>query len=228
MLILNEVEIRVLGVLLEKELATPEYYPMTLNALMTGCNQLTGRHPVTSYDDKTIARALESLRAKKLVHEVHASNSRVPKYKHVLLGTFGMNVEELAILCALLLRGPQTTGELRSHTTRTWNFKDLSEVETSLEKLARQKPDALAVQLPRRPGHKEARYMHLLAGAINLEELAAESAAFTAPAPRPDAAMQSVRAENERFTALENQVAALRQELDELRGQFAAFRQQFE
>ncbi len=227
MLVLTEVEIRVLGVLIEKELATPDYYPMTLNALVSACNQLTGRYPVMNIDDKTIARTLESLRAKKLVHEVHASNSRVLKYKHVLLGVFGMNVEELSVLCALLLRGPQTVGELRSHTTRLWNFGELSEVEASLEKLARQKPDPLVVQLPRQPGRKEARYAHLLGGEINVAELEAQAAAFTTHA-RPDAAMHSVRAENERLNSLTAEVAALRQEVAELRQQFAVFKQQFE
>jgi uncharacterized protein len=227
MLILNESEIRVLGALIEKELATPDYYPMTLNSLLAACNQLTGRHPVVAYDDKTVARALDTLRQKRLIHEVHQSGSRVPKYKHVILGTFGMNVEELAVLCALLLRGPQTVGELRSHTARMWNFGDLAEVEASLEKLARQKPDALVVQLPRLPGRKEARYMHLLAGEINLEELEAQAAATTTPL-RAEAAMQAVRAENERLHMLEREVAALRQEVADLRAEFAAFRQQFE
>jgi hypothetical protein len=218
MQVLNEVEIRILGVLIEKELATPDYYPMTLNALVTGCNQLTGRHPVTNYDDKTVARGLDTLRQKRLIHEVHQSGSRVAKYKHVVLGTYGMNVEELSVLCALLLRGPQTVGELRSHTARMWNFRDLAAVEASLEKLARQKPDALAVPLPRLPGRKEARYMHLLAGEINLEELEAQ-ASVAAPA-RADAAMQAVRAENERIARLEAEVAALRAEFEEFKKQF--------
>ena len=226
MQVLNEAEIRVLGALIEKELATPDYYPMTLNSLMAACNQLTGRHPVVAYDDKMVARALETLRAKRLVHEVHSSGSRVPKYKHVVLGVFGMNVEELAVLCALLLRGPQTVGELRSHTARMWNFGELSEVEASLEKLGRHKPDALAVQLPRMPGRKEARFMHLLAGDNNLEELEAQ-AASAAPLRAADA-MQAVRAENERLARLESDVAALRQELADVRAEFAEFRRQFE
>ncbi len=223
---LNEIEIRVLGVLIEKELATPDYYPLTLNALMMGCNQLTGRHPVMNLDDKTVARALDTLRQKRLIHEVHQSGSRVAKYKHVILGAYGMNVEELAVLCALLLRGPQTVGELRSHTTRLWNFGELSEVEASLEKLGRQKPDALAVQLPRMPGQKEARFMHLMAGEINLEELEAQAAQVVPM--RHDAAMMAVRAENERFNALETEVVALRGELAELQRQFDEFRKQFE
>lgn len=223
---LNEIEIRILGVLIEKELATPDYYPLTLNALMMGCNQLTGRYPVLNLDDRAVARGLDTLRQKRLIHEVHQSNSRVAKYKHVILGAYGMNVEELSVLCALLLRGPQTVGELRSHTSRLWNFGELSEVEASLEKLARQRPDALAVQLPRMPGRKEARYMHLLAGEINLEELEAQ-AAQAAPV-RHDAAMVAVRAENERLVALETEVAALRRELAELQGQFNEFRKQFE
>jgi uncharacterized protein YceH (UPF0502 family) len=223
---LNDIEIRILGVLIEKELATPDYYPLTLNALVTGCNQLTGRHPVMNLDDKTVARGLDTLRQKRLIHEVHQSGSRVAKYKHVVLGVYGMNVEELSLLCALLLRGPQTVGELRSHTSRMWNFGELSEVEASLEKLARQKPDALAVQLPRLPGRKEARFMHLLAGEINLEELEAQ-AAHAAPA-RVDAAMRVVHAENERIAKLEEEVAALRGQLSELQSQFDEFRRQFE
>ena len=226
MITLTAPQLRVLGTLLEKEMATPDYYPMTLNSLMAACNQLTGRHPVVAYDDKTVARALDTLRQKRLIHEVHTSGSRVPKYKHVVLGVFGMNVEELSVLCALLLRGPQTVGELRSHTARMWNFGELSEVEASLEKLGRHKPDALAVQLPRMPGRKEARFMHLLAGDINLDELEAQ-AASAAPL-RAEAAMQAVRAENERLARLESEVAALRQEVNDIRAEFAEFRRQFE
>jgi hypothetical protein len=207
---LNEVETRIIGVLIEKELATPDYYPMTLNALVAACNQLTGRNPVTSYDDAAVMRGLDTLRQKRLIHEVHQSGSRVAKYKHVILGTYGMNVEELSVLCALLLRGPQTVGELRSHTARMWNFGDLAEVETSLEKLGRQKPDALVVQLPRLPGRKEARYMHLLGGEINLAELEAQAAA----------AVPARAADNERLAKLEAEVAALRAEFEQFKRQF--------
>jgi hypothetical protein len=197
-------------VLIEKELATPDYYPMTLNALVAACNQLTGRNPVTSYDAAAVMRGLDTLRQKRLIHEVHQSGSRVAKYKHVILGTYGMNVEELSVLCALLLRGPQTVGELRSHTARMWNFGDLAEVETSLEKLGRQKPDALVVQLPRLPGRKEARYMHLLGGEINLAELEAQAAA----------AVPVRAADNERLAKLEAEVAALRAEFEQFKKQF--------
>jgi hypothetical protein len=207
---LNEVETRIIGVLIEKELATPDYYPMTLNALVAACNQLTGRNPVTSYDAAAVMRGLDTLRQKRLIHEVHQSGSRVAKYKHVILGTYGMNVEELSVLCALLLRGPQTVGELRSHTARMWNFGDLAEVETSLEKLGRQKPDALVVQLPRLPGRKEARYMHLLGGEINLAELEAQAAA----------AVPARAADNERLAKLEAEVAALRAEFEQFKRQF--------
>jgi uncharacterized protein YceH (UPF0502 family) len=207
---LNEVETRIIGVLIEKELATPDYYPMTLNALVAACNQLTGRNPVTSYDAAAVMRGLDTLRQKRLIHEVHQSGSRVAKYKHVILGTYGMNVEELSVLCALLLRGPQTVGELRSHTARMWNFGDLAEVETSLEKLGRQKPDALVVQLPRLPGRKEARYMHLLGGEINLAELEAQAAA----------AVPVRAADNERLAKLEAEVAALRAEFEQFKKQF--------
>ena len=210
---------RVAGSLVEKQVTTPEYYPLTLNALVNACNQISNRDPVVSYDEQTVARALESLRAKNLVYVFYGSDSRVPKYKHMLANIHGLSPAELAAVCVLMLRGPQTVGEVRGRTGRLYNFADLAEVEATLDGLA-QREEPLVLKLPRQPGRKEARYAHLLAGPPAFEE--------TRPEPRVEPAVREVRAENERLARLEADVESLRGELAALRQQFEEFKKQFE
>ena len=217
--LLNEVEVRVVGALVEKQVTTPEYYPLTLNALVNACNQISNRDPVVAYDEQTVARAVESLRAKNLVYVFYGSDSRVPKYKHMLANIHSLSPPEVAAMCVLMLRGPQTVGEVRGRTGRLYTFSDLAQVESTLEELARRE-EPLVVKLPRQPGRKEARYAHLLAGAPEVDE--------SRPEPRVEPAVREARAENERLARLESEVETLRAEVDELRRQLEEFRKQFE
>lgn len=212
---LDAVEVRALGSLIEKEMATPEYYPLSLNALVNACNQKTNRDPVVSYQEKEVARALESLREKQLVYV--SSGSRVPKYGQNLIKTRNLVAKESAALCVLMLRGAQTSGEIRQRTERMSRFETVAEVEETLAELMEA---GYATRLPRQPGRKEHRYAHLLSGA----PAAAEEECVTQVEP----AVLEVRAENERIKALEEQVAELRRELEELKSAFAEFKAQFE
>jgi uncharacterized protein YceH (UPF0502 family) len=220
--LMNETEVRVLGALVEKQVTTPEYYPLTLNALVHACNQISNRDPVVSFDEKTVARALESLREKNLAYVFYGSDSRVPKYKHVCVENLHLSPPELALMCVLMLRGPQTVGELRGRTGRLHNFTDLAEVEATLEGLARREEQPLVLKLPRQPGRKDSRYAHLLAGTPAIEEPPPRAE------PRMEAATLEVRAENERVARLEAEVEALRGEVAALRQQFDDFKKQFE
>lgn len=218
---LDLVEARVLGALIEKEISTPEYYPLTLNALTAACNQKNNRDPVVEFDDKAVVRTLDSLRLKELARMVSGADQRVPKYYHRAGETLGLERPALALICELLLRGPQTVGELRGHCSRLWEFASLEEVEAGLQALMDRQEGVLVARLPRQPGRKEPRYAHLLCGEPQLpagEERAA----------RLEPATIEVRAENERLAALESQVQRLGQELESLRAEFAQFRQQFE
>lgn len=216
--ILTQVEVRVLGSLIEKEITTPEYYPLTLNALTNACNQISNRDPVVSFDEKTVARALDSLREKKLAWMV-TGVGRVPKYEHRFGEAFHLAEQEVAVLCVLMLRGPQTAGEIRGRTGRLYEFKELEEVEMTLQALmSAERP--LVVKLPRQPGTKESRCAHLLAGEVQVEEREF--------APRLEPATLEVRQENERMAKLEQELAQVRNELAELRLQFLAFKKQFE
>ena len=219
--LLNSVEIRVLGALIEKENTTPDYYPLTLNALTAACNQKSNRHPVVEFDEKTAARALEELRDKGLARMVSGADQRVPKYYHLFTEKFGLAAAEVAALCVLMLRGPQTVGEIRGRTGRMHAFVDLDEVESTLQALMNREAGPLARQLPRQPGRKESRYAHLLAGEPEIpEEEEGE--------PHLESATLEVRAENERIALLEQETAALRQELEALREMFTRFKSQFE
>jgi uncharacterized protein YceH (UPF0502 family) len=218
--LLTDVEVRVLGSLIEKQLTTPEYYPLTLNALTHACNQISNRDPVVAYDEKTVVRALESLREKNLAYIFYGSESRVPKYKHVVPEVLHLSPPQVALMCVLMLRGPQTVGELRGRTTRLYEFKELQEVEAALEELIKHEQQPLVSRLPRQPGRKESRYAHLLSGPVEVEAQEAE--------PRPEAARVAVRAENERIARLEAEVEALRREVTELRQQLDDFRKQFD
>ena len=216
--ILNQVEVRVLGSLIEKEITTPEYYPLTLNALINACNQLSNREPVVSFDEKTVARALESLREKKLAWMV-TGVGRVPKYEHRFAEALQLAEQEAAVLCVLMLRGPQTVGEIRGRTGRLYEFKELEEVELTLQALmAAQAP--LVTRLPRQPGTKESRYAHLLSGEVQVEEREVT--------PRLEQATIEVRQENGRLARLESELADVKLELDQLKQQFLDFKKQFE
>ncbi len=217
-LILSAEEVRVVGALIEKQVTTPEYYPLTLNALRQACNQLSNRDPVVSYDERTVAWALDSLRDRKLVRVVTTADGRVPKYRHVLDEVLGLKSPEMAVMCVLMLRGAQTVGEIRTRTERLYPFSALSFVEATLEDLmARDVP--LVVKLPRQAGQKESRYAHLLAGAVEVAET--DDAA--------EAVSSGARGEaGGRVARLEEELKTVRAELAELREQFAEFKRQFE
>jgi uncharacterized protein len=223
-ILLSEVECRVLGSLLEKETTTPEYYPLSLNALVNACNQKSNRDPVMNLDEAAVRQALHSLGGQSLVRSVSASDSRVTKYEHRLQETFNFYRHEVAILCVLLLRGPQTPGELRTRTERMHPFDDLSAVQSSLQHLMKRDPP-LAKVLPRQPGTKESRYAHLLSGDVEAFE----------PKLEVEASATAGSADGERIALLEREVAALRnnvadfeKEIADLRQQFAQFKKQFE
>ena len=209
--VLDAAEARVLGCLMEKEVATPEYYPLSLNALVNACNQKSNRDPVVDYDDATVEQALESLRAKGYSTRISGRDVRVPKFAHRLSEVFNLGRRESAVLCVLMLRGPQTVGELRGRTERLYTFDDLEAVESTLTRLAEWQPDPLARKLPRQAGYKEGRYTHLLCGEVEAAE----------PETQP-------AAQAERGPSLAERVAALESELAELRRQFEDLRRQFE
>ena len=217
---LSPVEARVLGSLVEKQIATPDYYPLSLNALVNACNQLTNREPVMALDEATVVRALDGLREKRLATLFAGAEARVAKYKHTLGDRLLLTPAEIALLCTLLLRGPQTVGELRTRCERLYAFESLAEVEEVLVGLAGRTPAPLVARLPRAPGTKEARFAHLFSGPV-------DTAAPLRVLP-PEPATEVVRAENERAARLEQDVAELRRELLELRKQFADFRRQFD
>jgi uncharacterized protein YceH (UPF0502 family) len=205
-------EVRVLGSLLEKEITTPEYYPLSLNALLNACNQKSNRDPAVHFDEDTVERALYTLRDKGLALNITGAGSRVPKFGHRLSEKLNLGRRELAIFCELMVRGAQTLGELRTRAERMHRFDDIAEVEAVLDRM----PE-LVTKLPRRAGEKEARYAHLLSGVPDAATLAPDHAAdFVAP-PRSD-----------RMSALEMEVAQLRTELEDLKQQFAGFQKQFE
>ena len=212
--LLDDNEVRVLGALVEKESTTPDYYPLSLNALMNACNQKSNRDPVMSLAESDVTEALEGLRDKRLAREVSSFDSRVPKYAHQLADVFNFDRREAAVLCVLLLRGPQTPGELRGRTERMYSFDDLTAVEAALNRLAERQPP-LVRQLPRRPGTKESRWAHLLAGEVEAWE-------------PPEPAVRDASAEDERVKRLEIEVEELRKEVADLKQQLSEFRKQFE
>jgi uncharacterized protein YceH (UPF0502 family) len=213
---ITEVEARVLGSLVEKQLTTPEYYPLTLNALTAACNQKSNRDPVMSLDDTAILGAVDSLRDKNLVYLYYGSNSRAVKYKHMLPSVYELEAPGVAVVAVLLLRGPQTLGELRERTGRLHEFAGLGEVQETLDDLVR-RDEPLVIKLERQPGQKEARYAHLLCG-----EVAQERLAVKLDQPRPSAAG------NDRIEKLEGDVETLRGELADFRAMFEEFRKQFD
>ena len=208
-----------LGSLVEKQVTTPDYYPLTMNALVHACNQISNRDPVVQYDERQVSEAVDSLRLKNLVYIFYGAESRVPKYKHMMREVLSLSPSELAALCVLMLRGAQTVGEVRGRTGRLYEFADLREVETTLEGLV-QRDEPLITKLPRQAGRKEARYAHLLSGQPVVEE---------EPEGQPASAAPRTRAgESERVARLEAEVERLSGELAEMRRQFEEFRKQFE
>ena len=220
--ILTDIEVRVLGCLVEKQVTTPEYYPLTLNALTLACNQKNNRQPVTSLNETAVLESVETLREKNLVYIFYGSNSRVPKYKHVMPEIFHLSQAKLALMCVLMLRGPQTVGELRERASRLYEFTGLQEAEDTLNLLITQDKDnePLVARLPRQPGQKEARFAHLLSGELDLEALAESELAQPSTAARHGAA--------ERISQLEQQVETLSEQMKRLREEFAEFKKQFE
>ncbi|HXY25575.1 MAG TPA: YceH family protein [Candidatus Acidoferrum sp.] len=216
-ILLNEIECRVLGSLIEKEITTPEYYPLSLNALINACNQKSNRDPVMNLEEAAVRQALHGLDEQALVHSVSAADSQVTKYEHRLQEVFNFYRHEIAILCILLLRGPQTPGELRSRTERMHSFDDLGAVQSSLQYLMKREPP-LVKSLARQPGTKEVRYAHLLSGDVEEWKGKLETAVETA----------ATSANGERIARLEAEVAAVRSEITDLKEQFALFRKQFE
>ncbi|HUY14814.1 MAG TPA: YceH family protein [Terriglobia bacterium] len=217
--LLSDIEARVLGSLVEKEITTPDYYPLSLNALLNACNQKSNRDPVMNLDEDAVEEALQGLNEKELAGAAQSTESRVTKYEHRLQETFNFYRHEVAVLCVLLLRGPQTPGELRGRSERMHPFEDLDQVQSTLQRLMKREPP-LVKMLPRQPGTKEARYAHLLSGdvAFGEPELATEAAI----------AITSHSAIGERMARCEEEIAGLRRELQDLKQQFADFRKQFE
>lgn len=199
-LTLSPEEVRVLGALLEKDLTTPEYYPLSLNALVNACNQKSNRDPVVEYDEEAVRAALSALDQRGLGGEARGHDSRVAKFGHRFGEIFNLGRGELALICTLLLRGPQTPGELRSRTDRMHRFDDLDVLEGCLRRLEERQPQPLVRQLPRQAGHKEVRYAHLFSGELS------------APAVSPQS--------KDRVTRLEEELAALREEFEQFKKQF--------
>jgi len=211
---LTQNEVRVLGALIEKDITTPEYYPLSLNALVNACNQKSNRDPVLQLDENAVRDALSGLQDQRLAGSAGGADSRVTKYEHRTQEVFNFTRAEIALLCVLLLRGPQTPGELRGRTERMHRFETLDDVQSVLHKLMQREPP-LVKMLPRQPGTKESRYAHLLAGDV--------------AAPEQDLAfVPHVAADGDRLIRLEEEVGRLRQEMDQLRDQFEGLRKQFE
>jgi len=215
-MILNDVEARVLGALVEKDITTPDYYPLSLNALVNACNQKNNRDPVMNLDENTVRDALRGLQDLGLAGPAGGADSRVTKYEHRLQEAFNFSRGETAVLCVLLLRGPQTPGELRGRTERMHRFEGLEAVQASLQHLMQREPP-LATVLPRQPGTKESRYAHLLSGEINVSEL-----------PVRGAAPVSGLGDNERISRLEEEIANLQREISDLKQQLSEFRKQID
>jgi len=215
-IVLNEIEARVLGALVEKDITTPDYYPLSLNALVNACNQKNNRDPVMNLEENKVRDALSGLQDTRLAGPASGADSRVTKYEHRLQDVFNFSRGETAVMCVLLLRGPQTAGELRGRTERMHRFEDLEAVQSSLQKLMQREP-ALVVML-RQPGTKESRYAHLLSGEIDVGELASG---------RATAALAD-QGDWERIVRLEEQVADLQRDFSDLKQVVEAFRKQFE
>jgi uncharacterized protein YceH (UPF0502 family) len=216
---LDDVEVRVLGCLIEKELTTPDYYPMTLNAITNACNQKSNRDPVASYEETTVVQGLDGLRKRGLALIAQTDGGRVPKYRHFLVEKFGLVRKELAVLCELMLRGPQTVGEIRARGSRMYGFEDLEEADATMLELA-ERGEPWVVKLPRQAGRKECRYMHLLSGMPRIEE---NGRAVSTEAVGPDG-----QTDDERVARLEKELETLRCDFESLKRAFIELKSQLE
>jgi uncharacterized protein len=217
--ILTEIEIRVLGSLIEKDITTPDYYPLSLNALVNACNQKNNREPVMSLAEETVRTALTALQEKRLAGPAGGADSRVTKYEHRLQEVFNFDRREIAVVCVLLLRGAQTPGELRGRADRMYRFEALDDVVSTLDRLAQREPP-LARVLPRQPGTKESRYTHLFSGEPVISDFVTATVS--------ELSTHSASSAADRLAHLEEEVVALRRELSEVQQQLSAFRKQFE
>ena len=215
-ILLDDSEVRVLGCLMEKEMATPDYYPLSLNTLTNACNQKSNRTPVVSYAEETVVAALDGLKEKKMVRQ--SNLSRVPKYEQIFSRELNLVIREEAVICILLVRGPQTIGEIRGRTERLYAYEDLNEVQTTVSSLEEM---GLITKLSRQPGRKESRYMHLFGG--EPEEHVAQ------PTLSPqETEITEIGHDKDRIGQLQEQVDNLQLEVQELRGELEAFKLQFE
>jgi uncharacterized protein YceH (UPF0502 family) len=211
--VLNDHEVRVLGALIEKDITTPDYYPMSLNALVNACNQKSNREPVMELSEDEVRAALVTLEDKDLAGPTSSADSRVTKYEHRLDELYNLTRGETALLCILLLRGPQTPGELRGRTERMFHFEELSDVQAALQRMMTREP-SMVKAIPRQPGTKESRYTHLLAGDV--------------PDTSADSSTTALQGRSDRSPTLAEEVKALREDVAELQRQFAEFKKQFE
>jgi uncharacterized protein YceH (UPF0502 family) len=216
---LTATETRVLGSLIEKDITTPDYYPLSLNALVNACNQKNNREPVTTLDESSVADALATLQEKRMAGAARGADSRVTKYEHRLQEVFNFDRREIAVLCVLLLRGPQTPGELRSRTERMYHFEELEDIVSTLDRLSQRQPP-LSALLPRQPGTKESRYIQLFS------ETPPEAEGNVARTPTSASPTSATTAD--RISLLESEVAGLKKEVAEIHQQLSAFRKQFE
>jgi len=214
---LTPIEIRVLGALVEKDITTPEYYPLSLNALVNACNQKSNREPMMQLDEDLVRDALSALQERRMAGPASGADSRVSKYEHRLQEVFNFTRPEIAVVCVLLLRGPQTPGELRGRTERMFRFESLDDVQSALQKLGQREP-SLVKMLPRQPGTKESRWAQLFGGDLVVAE----------PSPTEGATASVNSADAERIARLEEEVAEMRREMGELKDQLERFGRQFE
>ena len=215
---LTQIEARILGCLLEKEITTPEYYPLTLNALTNACNQKSNRNPVMQLEEKAVLRTIYSLRDKQLVWQKSPAGSRVPKYAHRIQDAIPLNSQQVCVICELLLRGPQTIGEIRTHTARLCTFENTGELQSVIDSIQTDIP--LIVQLPRQPGKRENRYMHLLCGPVDLETAEEES--------YKEKAAVELETDDKRIKYLEEEISSLKADFLTLKQQFLSFKSQFD
>jgi uncharacterized protein len=218
---LNEIEVRVLGSLIEKDITTPDYYPLSLNSLVNACNQKNNRDPVMALDEDSVRQALTTLQEKRMAGSAGGADSRVTKYEHRLQEVFNFDRREIAVICVLLLRGPQTPGELRGRTERMYRFEVLDDVEATLKRLMEREPPLIAV-LPRQPGTKESRYTHLFSGDAPISQFSQTRRELGDPTVE-----DSQSSNDQRIADLEADVSSLKEDLAELKRQVSEFTAQF-
>jgi hypothetical protein len=212
---LTDSEARVLGALIEKDITTPDYYPLSLNALVNACNQKNNREPVMNLNEEEVRAALSGLQDQRLAGPARGADSRVTKYEHRIQEVFNFTRPETAVLCVLLLRGPQTPGELRGRTERMFQFEHLDDVQSTLQRLIERDPPLVRV-LPRQPGTKESRYMHLFSGDVEVQQ------------PEPARLSGIGNSDSQRIARLQDELSILRGEIDSIKQQLAEFKKQFE